>query len=71
MGLTMSQKQAVTKQMSEEYNKATKKGAGEILDSLIDFTGYIHCYASRVFRNRSKPKALGRTRRGNHILATR
>jgi hypothetical protein len=34
MGLTMNQKQAVTKQISEKYNKATKKEKGEMLDAL-------------------------------------
>ena len=34
MGLTMREKQAVTRQMATEYTKATKKQKGRILDSL-------------------------------------
>jgi len=40
MGLTMKEKQAVTRQMALEYKRATKAQKGDILDTLIQLTGY-------------------------------
>ena len=36
MGLTMQEKQAVTKQLALAYNKASKKEKGKILDWLCN-----------------------------------
>ena len=59
MGLTMREKQAVTRQMATEYTKATKKQKGRILDSLIELTGYNRSYAARVLRDRARYVVVG------------
>jgi len=61
MRLTMKQKQAVTRQMAEEYTRSTKKRKGEILDTLTELTGYNRSYAARALRQRARPVVLGRT----------
>ena len=64
MGLTMREKQAVTKQLALSYQRASKGKRGEILDWLVELTGYNRSYAARVLRQRAKPKVLGRLRAG-------
>lgn len=64
MGLTMREKQAVTKQLALSYRRAGKEKRGEILDWLVELTGYNRSYAARVLRQRAKPKVLGRLRDG-------
>ena len=64
MGLTMKEKQAVTKQLALGYKRAGKKEKGKILDTVIELTGYNRSYASRVLRQRAKPKIVGKGRRG-------
>ena len=60
MGLTMKEKQAVTREMADEYKRATKKQKGQILDTLTKLTGYNRSYAARVLRQRARPVVLGR-----------
>jgi hypothetical protein len=60
MGLTMSQRQAVTKEMALKYKRATKKQKGEILDTLTELTGYNRWYAARVLRQRARYVVVGR-----------
>jgi hypothetical protein len=60
MGLTMRQKQAVTKQLALNYQRAGKRKRGEVLDWLVELTGYNRSYAAKVLRQRAKPKVLGR-----------
>lgn len=55
MELTMRQKQAVTRRLAQEYQKASKKRKGQLLDALVQLTGYQRCYAARVLRQRSRP----------------
>ncbi len=59
MGLTMKEKQAVTRQMALEYKRATKAQKGEILDALIQLTGYTRSYAARVLRDRARYVVVG------------
>ena len=40
MGLTMKEKQAVTKQLALNYKRAGKKEKGKILDTVIELTRY-------------------------------
>lgn len=54
MGLTMTEKQAVTKQLAKDYRQATKKEKGRILDTLIELAGYNRFYAARVLRQRAR-----------------
>lgn len=39
MGLTMREKQAVTRQLAVEHKRATKKQKGRILDTLTELSG--------------------------------
>ncbi len=59
MGLTMKEKQAVTRQMALEYKRATKGQKGKILDTLIQLTGYSRSYAARVLRERARYVIVG------------
>lgn len=68
MGLTMRQKQAVTKQLALSYQKAGKRKKGELLDWVIQLTGYNRSYAARVLQQRAKPKVLGRLKDGNATI---
>jgi len=64
MGLTMKEKQAVTREMALEYKRATKTQKGEILDSLVRLTEYNRSYAARVLRQRACEVVLGTGRVG-------
>jgi hypothetical protein len=59
MGLTMKEKQAVTRQMALEYKRATKAQKGDILDTLLQLTGYTRSYAARVLRDRARVVVVG------------
>jgi len=56
--LDMKQKQAITKELKERYNKATKKEKTKILDEFIALTGYNRCYASCILKTK-KEKVIG------------
>jgi hypothetical protein len=60
----MTEKQAVTRQLALEYQRATKKRKGEILDSLVRLTEYNRSYAARVLRQRAHEVVLGTGRVG-------
>ena len=64
MGLTMREKQAVTREMALEYKRATKKRKGEILGLLVGLTEYNRSYAARVLRQRSREVVVGSGRVG-------
>ncbi|MCL6534376.1 MAG: DDE-type integrase/transposase/recombinase [Armatimonadetes bacterium] len=55
MELTMRQRQAVTRHLAQEYQKAGKKRKGQLLDALIQLTGYRRSYAARVLRQALQP----------------
>jgi hypothetical protein len=59
MGLTMKEKQAVTRQMALEYKRATKAQKGNIIDTLIQLTGYSRSYAARSLRYRARYVVVG------------
>lgn len=59
--MTMKEKQAVTRQLAVEYKRATKKQKGDILDTLIELSGYNRSYAARVLRQRAKYVVVGRS----------
>jgi transposase InsO family protein len=65
MGLSMREKQAVTRELGLEYKRATKKRKGEILDSLVGLTEYNRSYAARVLRQRSREVVIGSGRVGD------
>lgn len=54
MGLTMKEKQAVTKEIAGRYRKGGKKEKGKILNEFCEITGYARKYAITVLRNWGK-----------------
>lgn len=70
MRLTMKEKQALTRKLALRYRKASKREKSEILDWLVEVTGYHRSYAARALRQRlttpsspSPRKPKGRRRR--------
>ena len=59
MSLTMKEKQAVIRHLAIEYKQATKKQKGEILDTLLELSGYNRSYAARMLRQRAKYVVVG------------
>ncbi len=54
MGLTMRERQAVTREMTRRFQKATKKERGQILDQFVALTHYNRVYAAFVLRSCGK-----------------
>lgn len=54
MRLTMKERRVITKAVSEQYRKATKKQKGAILNQVVESTGYTRCYARFVLRNHGR-----------------
>ena len=50
MGLTLKEKQALTRQVAARYRKAGKKEKGRILDEFVHTTDYTRKYASWILR---------------------
>jgi hypothetical protein len=55
MGLTMKEKQALTREISKRYQHADKKEKGKILDELVKTTGYNRKYATHILAAWGKP----------------
>jgi len=58
MGLTMSERKALTKQTAVRYRKSAKKQKGKILDEFVAATGYTRKYAGWVLCNVGKKKIV-------------
>ena len=58
MGLTMSEKKALTRQMAARYRRSTKKKKGKILDEFIAGTKYKRKYAGWILRNWGKRRIV-------------
>lgn len=56
--LTMRQKKAVTKELKDRYQRASKKEKTMILNGFIQLIGYNRCYACQVLKVK-KEKVLG------------
>jgi hypothetical protein len=54
MGLSMKDRQSVTKALCAQYRKASKKTKGIILDQFVEATGYDRCYARWLLRNHGR-----------------
>jgi hypothetical protein len=58
MGLSMSQRKAVTKQLATRYQHAHKGERGRMLNEFTSLTGYTRSYASFVLRNWGRKRIL-------------
>lgn len=63
MGLTMQERQTVTKAMAGQYRRATKKRKGEILDRFVEATAYNRVYAAQVLRGHGRAVEVAPGRR--------
>jgi len=55
--LTMRQKKAVTKELKDRYQRASKKEKTMMLNEFIRLTGYNRCYACQILKK--KERVLG------------
>ena len=58
MGLTMSEKKALTSQTAARYRKSGKKEKGKILDEFVASTGYTRKYAGWILCNLGKRRIV-------------
>jgi len=58
MGLTMSQRRAVTKAIATRYKRADKRAKGVILDELCATTGWHRSHARKALAAALKPKIV-------------
>lgn len=63
MGLTMAQRQAVTRQFAIRYRSASKSAKAVIVDELCATTGRHRDHARKAFLQALGPRQVGRTRR--------
>jgi hypothetical protein len=52
----MRQRQAVTRRLAQDYQKASKERKGQLLDHLVYLTGYRRSYAARLLRQALQPR---------------
>lgn len=58
MGLTVSQRKAVTKTIATRYARANKVGKGRILDELCAMTGWHRNHARKALKNALRPNVI-------------
>ena len=57
--LTMRQKKAVTRELRDRYQRASKKEKTMMLNEFIQLTGYNRCYACQVLNVKSLCQLFG------------
>jgi len=62
MGLTMKERKAITRELSDRYKKATKKQKGVILNQFTALTGYNRAYASYLLSSHGKTLRVTRNK---------
>jgi hypothetical protein len=63
MGLTMSQRKALTKQVARRYHAASKTSKATILDELCAVTGWHRDHARKALRSALAPKPVAQQRK--------
>jgi len=51
MGLTMQERHAIVRELSSRFQRSGKKERSEILDNIVQLTGYTRCYAAFALRS--------------------
>ena len=54
MRLTLKERKTVTRAMANQYRRSSKKEKGQILNGLVEATGYSRVYAAQVLRGHGK-----------------
>jgi hypothetical protein len=67
MGLNMTTRKAVTKEIAPRYQRSPKKEKGRMLDEFVGLTGYCRAYASWLLRNCGR-KVVRRGRGGKRVI---
>jgi hypothetical protein len=52
----MRQKKAVTKELKDRYQRASKKEKCMMLNEFIRLTGYNRCYACQILKKKKKAR---------------
>jgi hypothetical protein len=75
--LSMEEKHAVSRQLTDRYHKAGRRGKGEMLDTLCSVCGYTRDHAARLLRagppkrERPRPRHRARTYDADVLFAQR
>jgi Integrase core domain len=66
MGLTMQERHAIIRELSSRFQRSGKKERSEILNNVVQLTGYTRCYAAFVLRTCGRKQV--RTLKGKRVV---